>query len=122
MSTTLTFQTGTALKYVEEDSYKEGCNPDTAETHMVEVELVKPTLAELIEEVKSYWGVTDDDIMLDSCEEPGRLDIQIMENEMGTTASNAEIEQWKTGKLRLWSACYTYHIQMVTKTTIPLTA
>ena len=114
------YRSGTAHKFTEEDVWSDGCQPNTGASWEVDLPFSAPTITELLETIKDHYGVTDEDMLLDSCEEAGRLDIQVLENELGTTASKAEIEQWKDGKLSLWSACYTYHIKAVEETIVAL--
>jgi hypothetical protein len=54
-----------------------------------------------------------EDVLINSCDEIGRVDIQQMENDEGYSASKDQIKAWKNGKQRLWLACYTFNIEQV---------
>lgn len=79
------------------------------------------TLRELIDKLKSFCGVDNDaNVLLDSCEEPGRIDIQRQEDDDGYEPNKHQIEEWKLNQCRLWSATYTFYIQEVERKNIKL--
>jgi len=109
-------------KFTEEDTWDEGCILNTA--HMTEgwhTFKEEQTVENIIDKLMGFVGVTNrEDVLLNSCDEPGRIDIQITENLLGQKASENEIKEWKKGKMRLWAACYTFYIEEVTRKTITL--
>jgi len=114
------FESGKALKFVEEDNYENGCNPDTAQGWTVDIKFKAETIEELIKQITEFYGVEEEDIEINSCDEDGRIDINIMENSEGYKATEREIEAWKQGLKKLYSAIYTYNIEKVTRESIKI--
>ena len=110
------------FKDAEEDTYAYGCQPDTGTCFSGNDRFQADTVHELIERIMSFVGCNDrESVLLNSCDEPGRIDIQIMETEEGCTPSPAIIAAWKRGEYRLWLACYTFHVEKVIRETVSLT-
>ena len=83
------------LKFAEEDIYNDGCQPDTSMNSSVDITLKAETIDEISQKVRDFFGVDNDSIEFNACEDDGRIDIQIMENGDGYQASENELEQWK---------------------------
>ena len=115
-----TYESGKGLKMAEEDIYDEGCLPETAQLFDAGMEFSSSSKKKLIKEMKEYYCVDNSAIQLNACEEKGRVDIFVLENENGFQASQAEIASWKEGKTRLWSSVYTYNIKEVVKETVKI--
>ncbi len=49
------------LKWAEEDDYKRGCLPDTAQKSEIRVSFRADTLPELLAKVKDFHGIDEDD-------------------------------------------------------------
>lgn len=107
-------------KFTEEDSYKHGCIGD-AHYDGGKDTFTADTVPELVEKCRAFCGGTVDGVLLDSCDEDGRLDIQVTEDDDATPASESQIEAWKRGELRLLAACYTFTVELVTRETVQLT-
>lgn len=73
------------------------------------------TIAGVIEQCLEFCGADMNCAILDSCDEQGRLDVQILEDGSGTQASSDLIEKWKLGKCQLWMATYTFYVEQVTR-------
>ncbi len=101
------------LKFVEQDEYKNGCLPDTGHTASADILIKAETKEQIIEKVKEFFDVKNDCIELNACEESGRIDIQIMENDLAEQPSPAAIEAWKKGKFNLWLANYSGQLEKV---------
>lgn len=101
-------------KFAEEDKYQEGCMPGTAisfeENHTIKANSVEA----LLHVIKEDLHCNEEDILRDSCDEIGRVDVQRMEDENGDYVTEHELELWRKGKIRLWSATYTYYIEQCT--------
>ena len=114
------------IKFAEEDDYKRGCLPDTAQDSDIRVSFRADTAAGIIEKVKEFHGIDQADkhgaVMLNSCDENGRIDISVMENADGMEASAQELAEFKDGKCRLWSAIYTYKVEKITAEDVDLLA
>lgn len=75
------------------------------------------TIEGLIEQLKAFTG--HDDVLINSCEEDGRIDIQGMEDRHGMVASNYQLEAWRAGNIGLYSVCYTFQVYKAEKYLIP---
>jgi hypothetical protein len=114
------FETSTGYKMVEEDDYKDGCQIGTAFDIMYDVKFEAPSLDELITLLKEHFEVSHGAILLDSCDEAGRIDIQRMENGDGDLPSENELERWKRGEIKMWAATYTYTVEVVDRKVVRL--
>ena len=103
------------FKYAEQDDYQEGCLPETGFTFSGDERWSAETVPELLNKLRSFVGVDDDyEIELDACDEDGRVDISVMENESGyTVMSERGLDKWKRGELALWYATYTFMVEQV---------
>ncbi len=110
-----TWESGQAFKFIEEDVYSKGCLPETAQNFSVDITFTNKSKKGLLAAIKNSFDVKDDALILNSCEEDGRLDISVMEDEGGYQATPQDIASWKKGKRRLWSSIYTYNINKVNK-------
>ena len=103
----------------EVDVYKEGCTPGSDITSTGSDRFEADTLEELIEALMGFAGTTDKGAVLrDSCDEEGRVDIQVMETAEGSTPFDHDISAWKEGRLRLWLVTYTFHVEEVERKTV----
>ena len=81
------------IKFGEVDNYKEGCDYKTGFHHHGTDYFKGNTIQEIIEECQNFVSSDNvNDLMLDSCDDIGRLDISLLENEEGYKASKREIE------------------------------
>lgn len=114
------YQINGFLKMAEKDNFEEGCDPTTSQHSMVEIVLKSETTDGLIDEVKSFFGIDDDSIQKNACDEDGRIDIVTLENGEGYNAFESQIEKWKQGNLDLWSVIYTGQVLQVESTVVKL--
>jgi len=112
------YYSGKALKMVEVDNYKEGCLPESAQNFLIDVTFRNETKEEIIEDIKDYFDI--EELEINACDEPGRIDFSILENGDGLSASNYEVKEWKEGNIILYHAIYTYQITKVTKEVVKL--
>jgi len=115
-----TYETRSALKFAEEDIYKEGCIPETATSFEVDVKFSSDSVAGVLDKIKKCYDVLDNDIILNSCDEEGRIDVCILEDGNSYKATPADIKEWKKGKKVLYSAIYSYQIEKVTRESVIL--
>lgn len=110
------------IKFSEEDDFNEGCQPDTTTTTQGDDIFKAATVKELIAKIVAFLGLDNDDdaVELDTCDEPGRVDISQTEDEDGTRASERDLEKWKQGKIKLFYATYSFHVEKVTRETVRL--
>ena len=104
------------FKDTEEDSFGEGRKPDTGQSASGNETFRAETLETLIEKLMEF-ACTDDksSVLIDSCEEPGRIDIQTMEDVDGTTPSAEQIADWKRGEETLYAATYSFRVAHITR-------
>lgn len=106
-----TFRAHGWIKHCEEDVYASGCTGQ-GRTWSGQQCFSAPTLQALLTSIKEFAGGdpdANDDTQLDACDEYGRVDIQVHEDENGTTAHN--FDAWKAGEARLWLCTYTFHVE-----------
>lgn len=110
------------IKFGEVDNYKEGCDYKTGFHHHGTDYFKGNTIQEIIEECQNFVSSDNvNDLMLDSCDDIGRLDISLLENEEGYKASKREIELWKENKVTLYNVIYTFQIELVQRENVSLT-
>lgn len=114
-----TYETSGWMKLAEEDSYEHGCIGKTQYNSGTD-EFSAYTIPELLKKIQRHFCIEDNGVLLDSCEEDGRLDLQCMENDDGMTASPSDMIEWRQGKLRLWAVTYTVTVERVTRETVAL--
>ena len=102
------------LKFVEEDTAKDGCLPDSGFSTTADVDLTSDSKEDILDEVKAFFDVSDDDIVVNACDEDGRIDIQILESADTTRASEEDIASWSLGDKRLWLVTYSGQLQSLT--------
>lgn len=77
-------------------------------SHYIDYRFKSDTIEGLINQLIDFTG--HDDICLNACNEPGRVDIQGMEDRHGCVATGRDIEEWKTGFRKLWAVTYTMYV------------
>ena len=105
------------VKFAEKDNYQKGCSLEggyaTADDNY---RFRANTQEEMIEQLISFVpGATDDSVELNSCDETGRVDIQVMENDEGREPTHAEMSCFRKGDIDLWSVTYTFRIKEITE-------
>lgn len=91
-------------KVWEEDDYVNGCIGRQHYTE-IDVSFKSVDLKGLLDKLREFTGC--DDILLNSCEEQGRVDLQGHETVNCTAASEFEVRLWRDGKKRLYAVTYT---------------
>lgn len=107
------------LKHAEEDHPQDGCIGNGF-TLSVTVEVVGPTIAQVIKEACEFLGLCEADmadaVEINACgDDTGRVDVAVMEKENGWTASERELEAWRAGLKRMWYCVYTFHVIKITE-------
>lgn len=101
-------------KFSEVGNYKKGCDPATTNHFGGNDMFTAPTVDELIGKLMAFCDTKDkQNVLINSCDEIGRVDIQVMETDEGYSAGTREIERWKEGIETLWLACYSFHIEKI---------
>lgn len=117
------FEVTLCIKHIEEDAFAMGCMPETSQSWPIDIKIKANSLSELLQYIKNFTGVDDDNaIEIDACDEPGRIDVQLLEDFHGMPASPALIETWKQGHHRLILADYSFYVEAVERRTVELSA
>lgn len=100
------------LKFSEEDSFEEGCLPDTAQMSEVDILWTGPTPENVINQVMEFLGVGKDSVDLNACEDIGRVDFALNEGGDGYKLYDypERVEKWKAGKIKAWYCVYTGYV------------
>lgn len=117
-----TYETKGWMKYWEEDVWSEGCMPGTGGTNGGDETFVGRTAKELIGALQTFTQSEEpENILINSCDVRGRVDIQTLETEEGRRASPNDIARWKKGERRLFAATYIFHVKTVKRLPVCLT-
>lgn len=108
------FQIDGFLKMWEEDVFADGCQPETAKHFHVDVKFTGKTAAEVIKKAQEYLGVDDEGTEKNACDEPGRVDFALTENDEGEALTPREVEAWKQGNIKAFYAVYSCIVEKVT--------
>jgi len=119
----MNYETNGWIKFVEEDNFENGCLPETSVAFGGNDTFKADTVEALLDKLNAFVGNTDASaVSLDACDEPGRIDIEIMENELGYSPNARELDAWKQGKCRLFLVNYSFHVEQVQRSAISLAA
>jgi hypothetical protein len=118
MKATTRIESGKAYYDSEEDVYTEGCIPNSGNGGVLDIQFKGDTVEDVIEQIKDYYG--EDGMEINSCDEPGRVDIHRLETADGIEPSERQLQQWREGDFRLWLCSYTYYITQVTRQPIEI--
>lgn len=97
-----------------EDHYHQGEFGPSSDSY-VDYHIKAKTLQEMREKIASVVGGTLEDQDLNSCDEPGRVDVQMLENADGLSPTASQYAKWIEGEYRLWSVTYTFYVESVTR-------
>ena len=116
------FKIDSVLKFVEEDSYEEGCLPNTAQSHLIDVEFKGENPESVIQQFCDFLGVknTPESVDKNACDENGRVDIALMENSEGYEATPSQVENWKEGNFKLFYSVYSGVVTKITEEEVTL--
>lgn len=94
-------------KTIEQDTYEEGCLPNTFQDYGYIEHFTFDTIEEAKKKLESYYGKMEVD-ELNNCLIYGR-----MENANGYEVSNTELEMWKLGERDLYYVNYYFYFKEV---------
>jgi hypothetical protein len=114
------YQANGWIKFYEEDVYQEGCIPHTGGMIDGKELFRSETIDGLLNEFLLFTGANREDIQLNSCDEAGRVDIFVMEDDHSSMATRGQINQWKAGEIRLWNCIYSFQVERITAETVNL--
>lgn len=116
--TRIYYQISGGIKHSEMDDFKEGCLPETAVSQSVDHLMQASTIDDLITMAMRYCGCdAKENVILNSCDELGRIDIQVMEDRDGIAASPHEIDRWKENDFTLFHTTYSFPVSRIREET-----
>lgn len=74
----------------------------------------------LLQKFLDFTGADSQSMELNACDEAGRVDICVLEDDHGCPATKRQIEEWKAGEIRLWNCIYTFKVEKITTETVNL--
>ena len=96
------------LKFSAKADYQNGCAENTETSNDLGILITNKTLAGLLEDLKNLTGCND--ILLNSHEEQGRIDLQGYETINGSAALESDMQLWRAGEKKLYSVTYTVYV------------
>jgi len=102
-------------KLSELDDYEKGCTGEYQNFH-IDIELSAGSMNELADKFKEFCCA--DEAEKNACDEPGRIDCQILENAEGYPLSKWEWERFKAGEIQAWAVTYTGYAKLITETEV----
>ena len=108
----------------EVDSFEHGCTGKTRTLSDDYFKASAATLDGLIDILKVEFCADDNCVFLNSCEDLGRLDIQVEQREPFKCAkpSAATMHRFKAGEINLFLTCYTFQVFQTGFDLAPLTS
>jgi hypothetical protein len=114
----MTYQINGWIRFSEEDSYGEGCLPNTGTMYSDNQVFKSDSLDDLLPSLLDFTGADINAVELNACGDIGRIDISILEDENSSFATMKQIEQWKKGEIKLWNSLYTFNANTVESTPV----
>ena len=113
-----TYEVNGWLKFVEEDSWENGCD-GKGTSFQGSDRFHAPSVSELLEQLQDF--VYEGSMEIDPCEgEIGRVDFFRMEGASGEVLTSAEETAWRNGEGKAWYAVYTFYVEKVTREPVDL--
>ena len=114
-------------KFAEEDSFEDGCKPDTALQHEVALgRITGDTQEDVLRNLCVALDVVYDinKFQINACDDPGRVDLSVLEDSdaMEVNIEHKIYAMFKEGNAQLWCATYTVYVERVIRETIELDA
>ncbi len=103
------------MKHSEQVIYDDSCQPETSDSYWIDHLIQNCSLDRLIDCIKSFTDAENDDLLLNSCDEIGRIDAQVMERADDKKANDRDFELWKQGKIDLYLCTYSCKVKLITE-------
>lgn len=104
------------IAHSEIDNWDQGCIGTTKTEWGDWYSLEAESIAGLLEKLSTdFYATSNDDFLLDSCDEDGGIDLQVYQREPFKIGkpSEATIAKWKAGGIDLWLTCYSFQVEKV---------
>jgi len=103
------------MKIAEIDNFVAGCDMESTAISECCIEIKADTIDVLKDKIPAYFGVDSNSVGYNACEELGRVDIQILEDEHGNKAGRVDLGRWKKGKIDLYTCTYIGQLERLEK-------
>ena len=101
------------LKHSELDNWGNGCTGE-CNSYFVEYPGKFKDKQQAIEFIKNITGEIDEDSFeFNACDEPGRVDVQVQENENGDRLTQQEWDDFKQGKINSYLVTYSFYFKQL---------
>ena len=110
---TTKYQIKGLLKFAELDNYENGCDPDTSTTQYIELTFVGDTAEQAIQECAKFFGISEEGIERNACDEDGRVDFARTETEDTDEPSKAELKSFERGEIDLYYCVYSGTVEKI---------
>lgn len=100
------------LKMAQRDNFEKGCYGASHDS-WVDFPIKRKTLTEIIDVIIGVIGCEREAITINACDEIGRIDAQVTENDQGLQPTSREWEQFKRGAIDLWMCDYSFSFDEV---------
>ena len=105
------------LKISERDNWVNGCDPFNSNSQFIDdIEISADNLGSLLRKICKYFNVSMDSVLLNSCDEIGRIDVQTYTKtlKVNKCTYKANKDGFKNGEFDLFLNCFIGEV-----TTIP---
>lgn len=104
------------IKFSEEDNWENGCNGNVS-SYVVDHNICG-TKEEIIRQIQDTTGeISTDSFVFNSCDENGRIDVMVQENENGERLTESEWRQFKSGEINTYLCTYSFQFYQLSEVT-----
>lgn len=110
------FQAKFTLKISDRDNFENGCDPFTSESRFIDdLTFQAENMAQLLKNICNHFNVRMDSVLLNSCDEVGRIDVQTYTKTLSGNKCTYEKykEGFKNGDFDLWLNCFVGEVTTV---------
>lgn len=99
------------IKHIQLDNWYNGCT-DVVQSYFVDHYFECQTKEEAIQHCKDVTGETNENALeLNACDHPGRIDIQVQEDENGNRLTPLQWKQFEAGEIDAYLATYSFYFK-----------
>lgn len=106
--------------FSEEDIFEHGCQPDSGNSWDGPERFSANSVEQLLVQLIHFVDAPEDAVLLDACDVPGRVDVAVLQTDLGATATEKELKQWKALGIKLYHTVYTFQVEWVTRVSLEL--
>lgn len=103
----------------EQDDWKNGCLPGTEGASDIDYTFEGSTPTDVMQQVCDFVGCEIDDVEVNACDEDGRVDFAVTEDDDGRAFDKDDFKAWKRGELTAWYCIYTGYVEKIQRVRIP---